>query len=181
MSQRTLAKQLGLDPAAVTLMLRGDRRMTTEETQKIASLLGVPVTEVIRRAGVDVRDDVRKIKICGYLNENAVAECFGEEESMDYIESPADVPAGSYAVQVRDHMSPHDGWVMVVSSEKVDAERVMDRACACETEDGLIRVGVIKKGYKRGSFNLVVTATKPQIIENADIKWASPILWIKPF
>lgn len=44
-----------------------------------------------------------------------------------------------------------------------------------------MRVGVIKKGYKRGAFNLVVTATKPQIVENASIDWASPILWIKPF
>lgn len=181
MSQRTLAKNLGLDPAAVTLMLRGERRLTTEEAQKISILFGVPVTEVIRRAGVEVHDDVRKVRICGYLNSDAIVECFGDDANMDYFESPADVPAGSYALQVRDHMSPHDGWVMVVSSEKVGPEKVLDRACACQTEDGALRVGVIKKGYKRGAFNLVVTATKPQIVENASIEWASPILWIKPF
>ena len=180
MSQRKLAKHLELDPAAVTLMLRGERRITTAEAQQIAGLFAVPVTEILRRAGVDVRDDVRKVPLTGYLTPEASIEQVESDEEPDFIEAPADVPGGSYAVQVRDHASPHDGWVMIISGDKVDPERVIDRACACSVIDGRLVTGVIKKGYKRGTYNLVITATKPQILENASIEWASPILWIKP-
>lgn len=182
MSQRKLAKHLDLDPAAVTLMLRGERRMTTAEAQQIASLFAVPVTEILRRAGVDVRDDVRRVPLSGYLTpEASIEQVELEDGEQDFIEAPADVPGGSYAVQVRDHASPHDGWIMIISGDKVDPERVIDRACACSVIDGRVVTGVIKKGYKRGTYNLVITATKPQILENALIEWASPILWIKPF
>lgn len=179
MSQRKLAKHLGLDPAAITLMLRGERRISTEEAQEIAALLSVPVTEIMRRAGVDVRDDVRKVPLTGYLTQESVVEKIGKGEP-EFIEAPADVPGGSFAVQVRDHQSPHDGWIMIVSGDKVEPERVIDRACACSTQGGKVVTGIIKKGYKRGTYNLVITATKPRIIENAEIEWASPILWIKP-
>ena len=179
MSQRKLAKHLDLDPAAVTLMLRGERRITAPEAQQIAELFSVPVTEILRRAGVDVRDDVRKVHLSGYLTPEASIEQI-EEGDAEYIEAPADVPGGSYAVQVRDHASPHNGWVMIISGDRVDPERVIDRACACSVGDGRLVTGVLKKGYKRGTYNLVITATKPQILENASIEWASPILWIKP-
>jgi transcriptional regulator with XRE-family HTH domain len=179
MSQRSLAKHLCLDPAAITLMLRGERRITSVEAQEIAALLAVPVTEILRRAGVDVRDDVRKVPLNAYLGPDADIEAF-DDGDHEFVEAPADVPGGSYAVQVRDHTSPHDGWVMIISGDKAEPARLLDRACACGTEDGKVFTGIIKKGYKRGKFNLVITATKPRIIENAAIEWASPILWIKP-
>jgi transcriptional regulator with XRE-family HTH domain len=180
MSQRKLAKHLNVDPAAVTLMLRGDRKMTATEAQQIAALLAVPVTEILRRAGVDVRDDVRKVRLTGYLSPEATIEEIPAGEP-EFIEAPADVPGGSYAVQVRDHASPHDGWVMIISGDHVEPDRMLDRACACQIDGNGVVTGVIKKGYKKGTYNLVITATKPRIVENAGIDWASPILWIKPF
>lgn len=179
MSQRKLAAHLDLDPAAVSLMLRGDRKITSSEAQRIADLFTVPVTEILRRAGIDVRDDVRKVPLAGYVSPEATLELFDKSE-REYIEAPADVPGGSYAAQVRDTASPHDGWVMIISGDKVEPERLMDRASACCIGDDTVVTGIIKKGYKRGTFNLVITATKPQIMENAKIEWASPILWIKP-
>lgn len=180
MSQRGLAKNLKLDPSAITLMLRGERRITSSEAQEIAALFSVPVTEILRRAGVDVRDDVRRVPLSACLGPNASIEAF-DDGDHEFIEAPADVPGGSYAVQVRDHTSPHDGWVMIISGDKTEPGRLLDRACACGTDDGTIFTGIIKKGYKRGKFNLVITATQPRIIENAEIEWASPILWIKPY
>ena len=43
LSQRGLAKLLELDPAAVSLMLRGQRKMTNEEAHQISMILGVPI------------------------------------------------------------------------------------------------------------------------------------------
>ena len=52
LSQRQLAFRLGLDPAAVSLMLRGMRGMTAAEASGIAKLLSVSAEEVLQRAGV---------------------------------------------------------------------------------------------------------------------------------
>ena len=54
MSMRTLAKKLDLDPASVSLMLRGKRRITTAEANHMAVILGISVTEILRQAGVPV-------------------------------------------------------------------------------------------------------------------------------
>jgi transcriptional regulator with XRE-family HTH domain len=51
MSQRGLAKLLDLDPAAVSLMLKGRRKMSAAEAAEIANLLGVSVDEVLTRSG----------------------------------------------------------------------------------------------------------------------------------
>lgn len=52
-SQRRLAKMMGLDPSAVTLMLQGRRAMSAAEAAMIAKVLGVPVADVLRQAGID--------------------------------------------------------------------------------------------------------------------------------
>lgn len=52
MSQRAMAKLMGLDPGAVSLMLRGKRGMSAAEAAEIARLLDVAVDEVLLRAGI---------------------------------------------------------------------------------------------------------------------------------
>lgn len=54
-TQRKLADMLGVDASAVTLMLRGRRKMTAAEAALISRVLGVGVDEVMRRAGLDPR------------------------------------------------------------------------------------------------------------------------------
>lgn len=54
LSQRKLAARLGLDPAAVSLMLRGRRKMTVIEAKEIARALGVEVGEVLGHLGGNV-------------------------------------------------------------------------------------------------------------------------------
>jgi len=53
-SQRALAKHLGLDPSAVTLMLRGERRLQMDEAEQIAVFLGESLMDVLRAAGMPV-------------------------------------------------------------------------------------------------------------------------------
>lgn len=47
LSQRALARIMGLDAAAVSLMLRGRRVMKLTEAAEIARLLGVPAEDVM--------------------------------------------------------------------------------------------------------------------------------------
>lgn len=51
-----------MDVAALSRMLSGEREMVLDEARQLANLLGVPMGEVIRRAGVPfgIRDNVEK-------------------------------------------------------------------------------------------------------------------------
>lgn len=51
LSQRALARMMRMDAGAMSLMLRGKRKMSVEEAQEVARLLGVGVEEVVTRAG----------------------------------------------------------------------------------------------------------------------------------
>ena len=53
-SQRALAKHLDLDPGAITLTLRGDRRLQMHEAEQIAVFLGEPLEDVLRAAGMPI-------------------------------------------------------------------------------------------------------------------------------
>ncbi|TPP11500.1 helix-turn-helix domain-containing protein [Rhizobium glycinendophyticum] len=48
-SLRAMARELGLDPSAVSRMLRGERKMSAEEQDGIAAYLGVPLAVVAAR------------------------------------------------------------------------------------------------------------------------------------
>lgn len=68
-TQRALARVLGLDPAAVSLMLRGKRKIEVKEAVALARLLDVPVDEILERVGVDLRG-VRKAAESGNSEKN---------------------------------------------------------------------------------------------------------------
>ena len=51
LSQRKLALLMDIDPAAMSLMIRGKRKMSVTEAAEIAKFLGVGVDEVLLRAG----------------------------------------------------------------------------------------------------------------------------------
>lgn len=59
MSQRRLASLMGLDPGAVSLALRGKRKLKAGEVADIARLLGVDVADVMLHLGVDGHQGVR--------------------------------------------------------------------------------------------------------------------------
>jgi len=51
-SQRQLAFKMEMDPASMSLLLRGKRNLRLEEAEKMAQILNVRVDEILYRAGV---------------------------------------------------------------------------------------------------------------------------------
>lgn len=94
LSQRQLAKHLGLDPAAVSLMLRGRRKANAKEIAEMARLLGVGVDEVMTRlgAGVPVK---RASSVEGRVE--AVAAIERPAEGGDMLNIPVPMSDGSTA------------------------------------------------------------------------------------
>ena len=179
MSQRKLATSLAIDPSSLTLMLQGKRRMTNQEATQIGKALGYPVTEILRRAGLDVRDDVRKVPITGYVGLGGAVTML-PSGTHDMAVAPADVPAGSYAVQKRIAGNPGDGWLDFVDGTHCAPEDMQGRFCLCTLSDGRSYMAAISRGYKAGLHNLIILCHQGTIIENQSIAWCSPVLWIKP-
>jgi transcriptional regulator with XRE-family HTH domain len=178
LSQRRMAALMDLDPAAVSLMLRGQRKMTNAEAHKMSQLLGVKTTEVLRQAGVAVTDDVRNVPISAWVDKDGVVTLF-PEKTHDKVVGPADCPAGTYAVQVRAPGLPQDGWLMFVSPSKVEAADNLDKLCLVASRMGTTSIAVLRRGYRAGAYNLIAW---PSLVSCNDalVAWCSPVLWIKP-
>lgn len=179
-SQRQLAKKMELDPASISYMLSGKRRMTMEEARAIAAHLLLPVTEVMRQAGIEVLDDVRKIPVAGYIGNGAMVHLL-PSGTHDMVIAPHDVPAGSFALQVRIVNDPRDGWLNFVSGIQSDPFNCIDKVCMIALKDGGLIHGVLKRGYKKDLYNLIIFLDGNQhVLENREVAWAARILWIQP-
>lgn len=178
MSQRGLAKLMGLDAAAISLMLRGMRRMTPDEAHQIANILGLPITEVLRQAGIKVMDDVRRVPISAAVDADGTVSLF-PAKTHDEVVGPADCPAGTYGVQCRAAALPQDGWLLYVSPAQGPADSQMDKLCVVATTKGEQLTSIVRRGYRGGTFNLIVWPSRA-VRADQDVAWCSPVLWIKP-
>ena len=178
LSQRKLAKVLEIDPSSMTVMLNGKRKMTMGEAQTIAGQLALPVTEIMRRAGIDVRDDIKKVAIGGFVNAEAWVTLL-PRGTHDMIEAPADVPSTGFALQVRHAGGPHDGWLLFVDGAQREPKEMIGKACIVALSDGRLVSAMPLRGYKAGTYNLVIQP-HAQVLENQSVAWCSPVLWIKP-
>lgn len=177
-SQRRLAMLMNLDPAAASLMFRAKRRMSPYEAHQVSQILGVPLNEVLRHAGIDVTDDVRKVPITSYLDAEGVIHLM-PSRTHDHVLAPADCPVGTYAVQVRSPATLLDSWMLFVNPAQVDPDEHVNSLCVTATDDGRHLMAVVRRGYRNTTFNLV---TWPSMTVSSDIKvaWTSQVLWIKP-
>ena len=178
LSQRGLAKLMKLDAAAVSLMLRGQRKMTNEEALQIASILGVKVTEVLRQAGVEVIDDVRKVPISAFVDDDSAVTLF-PDKTHDHVAGPADCPANTFGVQVRAPSMPQDGWLLFVSPNQQEPSLQIDKLCLVATAKGASSIAVVRRGYRSGTYNLILWPSR-HVKPDASVAWAAPVLWIKP-
>jgi len=179
LSQRGLAKLLDVDAAAVSYMLRGKRKMSMGEANRIAQILGVPASEVMRQAGIKVDDGVKRVPVSGVCAADGAITMLAAR-THEKIIAPADVPADSYAVQVRSPGHTKDGWVFFVAAEQHDPREQIDSMCLCALQDGTQVLAYVRRGYRKDAFNLTLSTDSGKLLQDQQVSWASPVLWIKP-
>lgn len=167
-----------IDPAAISLMLRNKRKMTPHEAHQISVILGLPLNEIMRQAGIEVVDDVRRVPIAAYMDAdgNVTAMPVG---THDIVIGPADCPVGTYAIQVRSPETIKDGWLLFVTPAQIGANDNLDNLCAVATSAGKHLVSVVRRGYRKNSHNLVAWPSG-ELLADTDVAWSSSVLWIKP-
>jgi len=178
-SQRKVAIEMGIDPAAMSLMLRGMRRIQLPEAASMASILSVPLDEVLENAGIDPQVGA----VDSAIVTGSVAE--GGEVTLGRAEGPRKVPvpigaaAGTSALRL--HGGYVDGWIAYyLPSTAGVSQEALGRLAVVKLEGkGGTWLRVLKRGYKRGEYGLVDLFGGGKPMESARVAWAAPVLWIK--
>ena len=179
MSQRGLAKIMGLDPAAMSLMLRGKRKMTLDEAAQLANILRVSTHDVLEHAGINVVSD-RRAKVIGYMTGDASVHLYGEG-NHDMIDAPSDMPPeNTAAVQARTagtDLQHVDGYHMFFADEHVSPSSCVGQLVIAAVKGNGLVLAHVYKGYQRGSYNLM--NWRNQLTTNQELLWVMPVFWIR--
>lgn len=174
-SQRALAQVLGIDPAQVSNMFKGRRRMQLGEANAIAGFLNVAVEEVLRHAGLPVSAGSRRVKLAGYVDD--VGEVHLSDRPEADVEAPATAPEGTIAVRMRTgEMLMRNALVFFLPAAGVDPAAI-GRLSVCRIGGGPWLLRSIAPGVEPGTYDLAGTGGD---IVGARLSAAVPVLWIRP-
>lgn len=181
-SLRTLAKKIALEPGALSLTFHGKRGMKLREAHEIATILGVPLKDVLRNAGVEnAGSGERTIPVIGTLAGNNRASV-DFNASLDRVPGPPDLPEAAYAILAHTAMSelaPMDGWLFFIGQPQHDPRNLIGRSVFAKPDGEADAVyGYLSRSHKPGMFNL--RHYVGQAREGIAIEWAAPVLWIRP-
>src|SRR5690606_9931014 len=153
MSQRQLAKRMGVDPSAVSLMFRGRREMRMTEAAEIANLLGVPVAEVLQHAGLEVDSaGNRTCPIVGFIDgAGEGADPSAWRRAVGRPTCPPDPPKNAVALRrgttgTRPELV--DGWIVVTTPPQGLDPEAVNRLCVVKIRTGVTLVRHLRRGYK---------------------------------
>lgn len=170
LSQRRLAKLMDLDPAAMSLMLSGRRKISSEEANTLAFHLGVSVHDVLTHAGIEPhRQNNTDIK--GRITANGTVVSSRRKKTESVVEYP-----NAKAIICEDEESPYYGWTLYYEPRAgVDADTI-SHLCLI-SNGGAEYVARVLPGNRRGVYNLRFIDGETK--ENLHIHCASPVILIK--
>lgn len=180
MRQHQIASTLALDPASVSLMLRGKRRLQLDEAAALANLLGVPLDEVLHHAGIDPEAGAAgTVPIVGTVDDDGEV-VMKRPEGPRRVTAPVGMAEGAVALRY-ETSDARDGCIaFYVPREGVDADAV-GRVCVVQVAPagkGVRYVRVVKRGYVRGTFTLTQVRAEKSL-ENVELASACPVLWLR--
>lgn len=177
MSQRELARRMGLDSAAVSLMLRGQRQMKLTEAAEIARLLGVPAEEVLANAGVHLGAGGAQVQIAGTMDGHGEVSW---ATGLGKVTLPGPVGSATKAIQCRTAGTPldyMDRWLLFVGSPSDGVQpEAMERLSLVKIRKGMTSIAQVRRGYQAGRWNL---SGPVSAITDADVEWATPVVLIQ--
>lgn len=186
LTQRDVAATLQLDPSAVSLMLKGDRKMQIDEAARLAELLGVPVDEVMSRAGIEPPKGRKgTVMIAGWIGADGEVHP-GKIDAPRRGPLPPELPEDAVALRVQvatGEAIALNGWLMYyVPGDRVDPEAIGRLSVVQLAGNGPRYLRLVTRGYSPGKWTLCsfVRPEDPRYrIEDVRLEWACPVLWIR--
>ena len=179
-TQRGLANALGRHPSAVTMFMQGKRRLTAADLAVLAQYIGAPVSEVMRRAGIESRPAGKdSVAVTGTINE--AGEIRAAKGTGPRVPRPPESGDGVSALRYQGE-GPEDGWVFYYQASGTVAKEAIGRLSVVQVRGlGTPVLRVVRHGYDSGRFNLIPwDGQKIDLgMENVQLRSASPVLWIR--
>lgn len=186
-SMRGLAKFLEIDPSAASRIFSGDRKMRISEAEKIARFLGVPVDQVLQRAGVDVQN-----RNVGRMRLEATISDQGKLVAIEPQELPAPVVVRAQAslgieqqgrivaAQVRAEIGPLALWddaVVIFAETSIVEPAAVGVLSIAKLRDGVTMLGHLERARKTGEASLRMSDGE---VREVEIVSAAPVLAVLP-
>lgn len=157
--------------------------MQMTEAADIARLLGVPIDEVMRHAGIEAPGDESEITdlsvplvywIDGHCEMHAL-------DAGERVKIAAALPDDVIAAQCRTAMSPMehmDRWLLFFEAPKRTGIRpdALGKYSVARLVGGMMTIGYLRPGYSAGKHAL----HRGTSITEAEVEWATPVLLITP-
>lgn len=178
LSQRQLAKLMGLDPAAISLALRGRRKVTVAEAAQLAVLLDVSTSDVMEHFGIKPPATSR-VKLIGFVAAGGKV-VFAAKGTHQLVDAPDQVTPETAAVQFRStgtDLERMDGQVWYFDHLKGNPINHVNSWCLVAIKAGDAMLAQVRRGYLRGTYNLVTVGGR--MLENQEVAWASPLTWCR--
>jgi hypothetical protein len=179
-SQGALARHMGMDPSAISLLLNGRRRIEPGRAEQIADFLRVPVADVLR-LGLGLKVDRARAPLFPMVGTVNAQMLVTMDSPGARVEGSQALPADAVAVRLQTAGTQTDwldGWLMFFQPARGMDPALVTRLCVAELADGSRRLGNLRRGYAEGVYNLVIGPGS--MLENVTITSATPVLWIKP-
>lgn len=185
-SQREMARFMGLDPAAITLMLQGRRAMQLSEAQQIAEFLGIAVEEVLRHAGLQLSGESGSggakpavVPLIGMIGADGEIRLDGKPAGKT-VDAPAKLPAEAAALRASEDVFPPvvmRGALVYFKPSNVVEPSAIGRLAVVRLGNRSTRLRHVAPGF---DFNRFTLTDRQGVQENVALLAAAPVLWIKP-
>jgi transcriptional regulator with XRE-family HTH domain len=172
-SQADLARFLKVEPAIITRILQGRRRLQLDDCRQIARFLGMPVDDVLRHAGMKLRQVTASgkamVPIIGRADANGQVRLLSGDATTSM-----DLPGDAVAIR----LDEPEGWTAFATSDRSPPDMMIRRMVMAAAEDGGWWIGELRRGHEPGLFDLKPLAGR--MIEGLAIAYCQAIVWIRP-
>ena len=179
LTTRGLGERVGLHYSAIGRMTNGLQGLGADDAAMFAKAFGLPVDEVMRRAGVEVvrASGPRRVPVVGWVDGAGLGHVDGLVGPR-LVDGPV---GGAGSLQaLRGQGGASDGWLFFFDvAQGVPAEAV-GRLCVVQLlgkGEGDLKLRWVTKGYEPGVWNL--GRFDGSAVEGGRLASAAPIVWMR--
>lgn len=186
LTQRFVAKALGVDPATLSMIFKGSRKLRLEEAVVIAELFSVGLDEVLVAAGISmgsVKPTAKGLEVGGWVDGEGrlhrgpvkggrIAPPLPQGEAISGRVGVARYQTIGTLIEALDGALV---YYPVTDRLAVDA---LGRFCVVGLERGEMVVGTLKRGHVAGTFSVLDLGGRV-IAEDVAVEWAAAVIWLK--
>jgi transcriptional regulator with XRE-family HTH domain len=178
LSMRRAAGMLGMNSSLISRRLSGETTMSPSDVDDLATLLGQPYDEVLRRAGLHAGKPSHTARIVGIAGKDGAVTATRERATIGL---PGGELSGMEGVAVDAPGALLDKAVLFYNpSRQVEPSAVGKLALVGigTKAGGRTVLGVLRQGFDRGNWD-VETICGETVARGLRANWAAPVVWAR--